>query len=258
MEHDTILNARNKQEYLPMHTAKYSTTLTILYAFLCGLLLLGGCRNTPKTEESSSDSIAMADSMVTMADTVSFSDINDANDNGSEVRNVRFSLDLYGFADKDLEQSIEKIIEEQLGSGDNLPLEILFEHPCGLILNYDKENDRDSVVAKYEIDISTLHYSYSSYDILENLPKWYKGCCMLAGHLCYIRPDSHFVKTGKKKEISFYADNTVCPCAEEDYYLDVKNGKAHIISFSRHNYRIINSRNKSFDSLFKQYQSIHE
>jgi hypothetical protein len=144
-----------------------------------------------------------------------------------DEHHVRFYLDEYDFVDKPLKANIEAVVAEQFKEEPEVPLELFFEDPCGLIvttLDCFEATQRDSVVASYDIEIETMHYEYYGY-VLDSLQYRVEGCCMLAGHLCYIIPDGqYFKKTGKTKKISFFTRDEYCPCMEENVYLSVANG----------------------------------
>lgn len=140
---------------------------------------------------------------------------------------VRFYLDEYDFVDKTLKANIEAVVAEQFKEEPDVPLKLCFEDPCGLIvttLDCFEATQRDSVVASYDIEIKTMHYEYYGY-VLDSLQYRVEGCCMLAGHLCYIIPDGqYFKKTGRKQKISFFTRDEYCPCMEENVYLSIANG----------------------------------
>ena len=140
---------------------------------------------------------------------------------------VRFYLDEYDFVNKTLKADIEAVVAEQFKEEPDVPLKLYFEDPCGLIvttLDCFEATQRDSVVASYDIEIVTMHYEYYGY-VLDSLQYRVEGCCMLAGHLCYIIPDGqYFKKRGRKQKISFFTRDEYCPCMEENVYLSVANG----------------------------------
>ena len=140
---------------------------------------------------------------------------------------VRFCLDEYDFVDKTLKANVEAVAREQFKEEPDVPLKLFFEDSCGLIvttLDCFEATQRDSVVASYDIEIKTMHYEYYGY-VLDSLQYRVEGCCMLAGHLCYIIPDGqYFKKRGRKQKISFFTRDEYCPCMEENVYLSVANG----------------------------------
>ena len=140
---------------------------------------------------------------------------------------VRFYLDEYDFVNKTLKADIEAVVAEQFKEEPDVPLKLYFEDPFGLIvttLDCFEATQRDSVVASYDIEIVTMHYEYYGY-VLDGLQYRVEGCCMLAGHLCYIIPDGqYFKKRGQKQKISFFTRDEYCPCMEENVYLSVANG----------------------------------
>ncbi|MCR4815955.1 MAG: hypothetical protein K5842_02070 [Bacteroidales bacterium] len=154
----------------------------------------------------------------------------------SDVHHIKFKLDEYAFIDKTLEKNLETVIAEQFKDELDVPLDISFENPCGLIvsiLDYYKETQRDSVVGTYDVKIETHHYAYYGY-VEDSLQNWVKGCCMLAGHLCYIHPDMDFFKpTGSKQRISFYTHNEYCTCSERKVYLNIiNNNEVQVVPFN--------------------------
>ena len=79
---------------------------------------------------------------------------------------VRFYLDEYDFVDKTLKANIEAVAREQFKEEPDVPLELYFEEPCGLLvttLDCFEATQRDSVVASYDIEIETMHYEYYGY-----------------------------------------------------------------------------------------------
>lgn len=173
---------------------------------------------------------------------------------------VKFNLDEYSFIDKKLEKSIEAVIAEGFKDEPNVPLDISFENPCGLIvttLDFWKETQRDSVVETFDVEIKTHHYEYYGY-VEDSLQYWVEGCCMLAGHLCYIFPDSNLFKpTGLQQKISFTTRDEYCPCSEEKLYLKMTgNNKVQVVPF----YELLNRygsiysctpMDEEYDSLIK-------
>ena len=63
MEQEIILNEHYNQEYQPKHTAVFNTPTIKLLVLMLGLLLLGGCKGPTQTNETSSDSMIVDDSM---------------------------------------------------------------------------------------------------------------------------------------------------------------------------------------------------
>ena len=122
--------------------------------------------------------------------------------------------------------NIESVIAEEFKDEPGVPLFISFENPCGLIvstLDCFKETQRDSVVGTFDVKIETHHYEYYGF-VEDSLQTWVEGCCMLAGHLCYIYPDIELFKpTGCKQKVSFITHDEYCPCLERELYLNITN-----------------------------------
>ena len=201
MEQEPVLNEHNKQEYPPMHTAGLNTSLITRTKIVFSLLIclfLTACN--------------------------------------SDVHHIKFKLNEYAFIDKTLEKNLETVIAEQFKDEPDVPLDISFEKPCGLIvsiLDHYKETQRDSVVGTFDVKIETHHYVYYGY-VEDSLQNWVEGCCMLAGHLCYIHPDMDFFKlTGGKQRISFYTQDEYCLCSERKVYLNIiNNNEVQVVPFN--------------------------
>lgn len=58
MEQEITLNAHNKQEFLPMHTVRFNTSIIRLFVLLLGLLALVGCASKEHAE-ALSDTVSM-------------------------------------------------------------------------------------------------------------------------------------------------------------------------------------------------------
>ena len=211
MNQQPILNEHNKQEYPPMHTGRMDTSLITRIAIVFSLLIclfLTACN--------------------------------------SDGHHIKFKLDEYSFIDKTLERSIESVIAEEFKDEPGVPLFISFENPCGLIvsiLDCYKETQRDSVVGTFDVKIETHHYEYYGF-VEDSLQTWVEGCCMLAGHLCYIYPDIEFFKpTGCKQKVSFITHDEYCPCLEREMYLNITNNNGVQVV--------------PFDELLERYSSVY-
>ena len=143
------------------------------------------------------------------------------NDGG---HHIKFKLDEYDFIDKTLKENLETVIAEQFKEEPDVPLYLDFLEPCGLLATCSTlDYILDSVIGTYDIEVETHHYSYNGH-YEDSLQYHVEGCCMLAGHLCYISPDSsYFKKTGKKQKVSFVTYEEVCPCSENKIYLKFDN-----------------------------------
>lgn len=143
-----------------------------------------------------------------------------------DKHHVKFYLDEYDFVDKTLKNNLETVIAEQFKEEPDVPLDISFENPCGLLvgtLDFCKPTQRDSIVERYDIEIHTHHYEYYGY-VEDSLSNWVEGCCKLAGHLCYIHPDEkYFKRTNRKQKIIFNTYGYTCLCMETSVCMKVLN-----------------------------------
>ena len=179
------------------------------------------------------------------------------NDGG---HHIKFCVDEYDFVDETLKGSLEAVIAEQFKEEPDVPLDLDILEPCGLLATW-VVNMRDSVVGTFDIEVETHHYDYYGY-IEDSLQYYVEGCCMLAGHLCYISPDSlYFKKTGRKQKVSFVTYEGVCPCLENEVYLKfVNKNEIQLIPFDEllNQYGSLGAVTdwcESYDSLYNAYMS---
>ena len=139
---------------------------------------------------------------------------------------ISFNLDEYTFIDQTLKKNIESVIVVQFGKESDVPLDIYFRDPNGMVVSpYDYGGKtRNSVEAECDIRISTHHHEYygKSEDDLQNK---IKACCVLGNHICYVYPDDRYLrKTGQQQKISFsHDDDRMCDCEEDEVYLNIVN-----------------------------------
>ena len=175
---------------------------------------------------------------------------------------IKFKLDEYDFIDETLKENLETVIAEQFKEEPDVPLDIDFLEPCGLLVTSSTlDFMRDSVIGTYDIEVKTRHYSYNGH-YEDSLQYYVEGCCVLAGHLCYISPDStYFKKTGKKQKVSFVTYEEVCPCSENKIYLKfVNKNEIQLIPFDELLQQLgslgaVTDWCESYDSLYNDYMS---
>ena len=169
---------------------------------------------------------------------------------------ISFKLDEYDFVDQDLKKNIESVVEEQFKGEPDVPLDLYFmNNPIGLLL-LDKETDRGSYIATYNLEIDSHHYSYYGY-YEDSLQYRVKACCILAGHMCYIDPDERYLKkTGRKKRVFFITHGGVCPCAEWKVWMNVVNKNEIEAVYDYDNIAsIVEPWHEDYDSLLSRYLS---
>ena len=177
------------------------------------------------------------------------------NDGG---HHIKFYVDEYDFVDETLKGSLEAVIAEQFKEEPDVPLDITFMEPGGLLVTWDV-NMNDSVVGTFDISVETHHYKYYGY-YEDSLQYYVDACCMLAGHLCYIYPDSlYFKKTERKQKVSFVTHEEVCTCAETGVYLNfVNKHEVQVVPFDELLERLgslgaVTDWCESYDSLYNTY-----
>lgn len=148
---------------------------------------------------------------------------------------ISFKLDEYAFVDQKLKENIESVIVVQFGKESDVPLDIYFRDPNGMVVSpYDYGGKtRNSAEAECDIRISTHHHEYygKSEDDLQNR---IKACCVLGNHICYVYPDDRYLrKTGQQQKISFsHDDDRMCDCMEDEVFLNIVNhNEVHIVTF---------------------------
>ncbi|MCR5497436.1 MAG: energy transducer TonB [Paludibacteraceae bacterium] len=171
---------------------------------------------------------------------------------------ISFKIDKYDFIDQELRKNIESIVEERFKDEPDVPLDLCFMPRPGLLL-LDNETDSSYDTAMYNLEIDSHHYSFYGY-IEDSLQYRVKACCILAGHTCYIDPDErYFKKTGWKKRVFYITHEAVCPCMEDEVYVNVVNKNEIESVYDRNHddiYRVVEPWHEDYDLLLNRREAI--